>query len=154
MRDVDVDMRWNKGMVERMLELNEPQRCGGCSTGLEEGGVGIGFEDTEEQSTAKRPTPTCISSLSPWLSTSTHNRRISGAPHLPGLARTCDSLFAFWIPHFVYLLSFLSPGKRNVEALRVGCGRGSWPEVEKNWIRRYEYEFMRDATSCDSSNIT
>lgn len=54
MRDVDVDMRWNKGMVERMLELNEPQRCGGCSTGLEEGGVGIGFEDTEEQSTANR----------------------------------------------------------------------------------------------------
>lgn len=147
MRYVDVDTWWNKGMVERTLESNEPQRCGGCSMGLEEGGAGFDFEDAEEQSTAKRPTPTCISSLSPRLF------------YFDLQPTDFWSVSSYWTGENLFstyciLLIVLATGKRSGEGLRVGCRRGGWPEVKKNWIRRYEYEFMRDATSCDSFFIS
>lgn len=152
MRRVEVDMWWNQGMVERMLDSSEPQQWGGCSMGLREGGNGICFEDTEEQSTAEPPTPPCISSLSSGLVTSTYDRPISGAT-FSGLARTCDSLFAFGI-RIVYSLSFWLLGMRKRKGLRVGCRRGSGTGAKKNWIRRYEYKFMRDATSCHSFSVS
>jgi hypothetical protein len=40
-----------------------------------------------------------------------------------------------------------SPGEGSERGCSDRCSRDCLAGTEKNWIRRYEYEFMRDATS-------